>query len=74
MIYDAHARNLMRRFLSPKFFRKITYVDTLSELAYSVPLTQIDVPPAVYQYVSRVLVFPLDHTFHILLFASVERT
>lgn len=37
---------------SPKFFRKITYLDTLSELAYHVPLTQIDIPPAVYQYVS----------------------
>ncbi|KAI0947397.1 hypothetical protein AcV7_009836 [Taiwanofungus camphoratus] len=35
--------------ISPKFFRKITYVNTLSELAYHVPLTQIDIPPAVYQ-------------------------
>ncbi|KAJ3743312.1 Rho GTPase activation protein, partial [Lentinula raphanica] len=35
--------------ISPKFFRKITYIDTLSELACYVPLTQIDVPPAVYQ-------------------------
>ncbi|EMD31367.1 hypothetical protein CERSUDRAFT_109395 [Gelatoporia subvermispora B] len=35
--------------ISPKFFRKITYVDTLSELAYHVPITQIDIPPAVYQ-------------------------
>ncbi|KAI0072491.1 Rho GTPase activation protein [Panus rudis PR-1116 ss-1] len=35
--------------ISPKFFRKITYIDTLSELAYHVPLTQIDIPPAVYQ-------------------------
>jgi len=34
---------------SPKFFRKITYIGTLSELAFQVPLTQIDVPPAVYQ-------------------------
>ena len=34
---------------SPKFFRKITYVNTLSELASFVPLTQIDIPPAVYQ-------------------------
>ncbi|KAI0826955.1 Rho GTPase activation protein [Trametes gibbosa] len=33
----------------PKFFRKITYINTLSELAYHVPLTQIDIPPAVYQ-------------------------
>ena len=38
-------------FLSPKFFRKITYVTSLSELAFQVPLTQIDVLPAVYQYV-----------------------
>ncbi|KAK7054514.1 hypothetical protein VNI00_003712 [Paramarasmius palmivorus] len=35
--------------ISPKFFRKITYTDTLSDLAYHVPLTQIDIPPAVYQ-------------------------
>ena len=34
---------------SPKFFRKITYINTLSELAYHVPITQIDIPPAVYQ-------------------------
>ena len=34
---------------SPKFFRKITYIDTLSELSCHVPLTQIDIPPAVYQ-------------------------
>jgi Rho GTPase-activating protein 1 len=37
--------------LSPKFFRKITYITTLTALAFQVPLTQIDVPPAVYQYV-----------------------
>lgn len=35
--------------VSPKFFRKIVYVDTLSELATQVPLTQIDIPPAVYK-------------------------
>lgn len=35
--------------VSPKFFRKISYVDTLSELATQVPLTQIDIPPAVYK-------------------------
>ncbi|CAE6487177.1 unnamed protein product [Rhizoctonia solani] len=34
--------------LSPKFFRKITYVSTLSELARHVPLTQIEIAPAVY--------------------------
>ncbi|CEL60405.1 Rho GTPase-activating protein 1 OS=Homo sapiens GN=ARHGAP1 PE=1 SV=1 [Rhizoctonia solani AG-1 IB] len=37
--------------LSPKFFRKITYVSTLSELARYVPLTQIEIAPAVYKYV-----------------------
>ncbi len=36
---------------SPKFFRKITYITSLSALAFQAPLTQIDVPPAVYQYV-----------------------
>ncbi|KAJ7194233.1 hypothetical protein GGX14DRAFT_476661 [Mycena pura] len=35
--------------ISPKFFRKITYIPTLTELACHIPLTQIDVPPAVYQ-------------------------
>ncbi|KAF9026899.1 hypothetical protein BDP27DRAFT_1337162 [Rhodocollybia butyracea] len=35
--------------ISPKFFRKITYLNTLSELACHVPLTQIDIPPAVYE-------------------------
>ncbi|KAJ6494155.1 CDC42 rho GTPase-activating protein [Mycena vulgaris] len=35
--------------ISPKFFRKLTYIATLSELACHIPLTQIDVPPAVYQ-------------------------
>ncbi|KAJ6585578.1 hypothetical protein B0H19DRAFT_981776 [Mycena capillaripes] len=35
--------------ISPKFFRKLTYVPTLSQLACHIPLTQIDVPPAVYQ-------------------------
>lgn len=36
---------------SPKFFAKIQYIRTLSELAEHVPLTQIDIAPAVYQYV-----------------------
>jgi Rho GTPase-activating protein 1 len=36
---------------SPKFFRKIVHISTLSELAHYVPLTQIDIPPAVYRYV-----------------------
>ncbi|KAF8886243.1 divergent CRAL/TRIO domain-containing protein [Gymnopilus junonius] len=35
--------------ISPKFFRKLEYIKTLSELAQHVPLTQIDIPPAVYQ-------------------------
>lgn len=35
--------------VSPKFFRKIAYMNTLSDLAYHVPITQIDIPPAVYQ-------------------------
>ncbi|KAF7306821.1 Rho GTPase-activating protein 8 [Mycena indigotica] len=35
--------------ISPKFFRKIAYITTLSELACHIPLTQIDIPPAVYQ-------------------------
>ncbi|KNZ76871.1 Rho GTPase-activating protein 1 [Termitomyces sp. J132] len=35
--------------ISPKFFRKLVYIDTLSELATMVPITQIDIPRAVYQ-------------------------
>ncbi|KAJ2935742.1 hypothetical protein H1R20_g1352, partial [Candolleomyces eurysporus] len=35
--------------ISPKFFSKIVYISTLSELAYHVPLTQIDIPPTVYR-------------------------
>ncbi|XP_006462937.1 hypothetical protein AGABI2DRAFT_186748 [Agaricus bisporus var. bisporus H97] len=35
--------------ISPKFFRKIVHIATLSELAHVVPLTQIDIPPAVYR-------------------------
>ncbi|PWN28789.1 hypothetical protein BDZ90DRAFT_230796 [Jaminaea rosea] len=36
--------------LSPKFARKITVVKTLSELAKHVDLTQMDVPPHVYEW------------------------
>lgn len=43
--YQTHA-------CSPKFFRKIVYIDTLSELAQHVPLTQIDIPSTVYRYAS----------------------
>jgi len=35
--------------ISPKFFRKIAYIETLSDLARHVPITQIDIPPAVYR-------------------------
>lgn len=35
--------------ISPKFFNKIVYISTLSELAYYVPLTQIDIPAEVYK-------------------------
>ncbi|KAH7923341.1 hypothetical protein BV22DRAFT_1036424 [Leucogyrophana mollusca] len=35
--------------ISPKFFRKLVYINTLSDLAHHVPLTQIDIPPAVYR-------------------------
>ncbi|KZS96085.1 Rho GTPase activation protein [Sistotremastrum niveocremeum HHB9708] len=39
--------------ISPKFFRKITYISTLSELAVHVPLTQIPIPAPVYQENSK---------------------
>ncbi|KAJ8523208.1 hypothetical protein ONZ45_g299 [Pleurotus djamor] len=38
---------------SPKFFRKLEYANNLTELAYLVPITQIDIPPAVYQENSK---------------------
>lgn len=34
--------------ISPKFYAKIDYISTLSELAKHVPLTQINIAPAVY--------------------------
>jgi Rho GTPase-activating protein 1 len=44
---------------SPKFFRKLSYINTLSELACHVPLTQIDIPPAVYQCAVGLIAFDL---------------
>ncbi|KAJ1734175.1 hypothetical protein LPJ61_001213 [Coemansia biformis] len=40
----------MNAVLSPKFARKVKWVDTLSELAQAVPINQINIPPEVYQY------------------------
>ncbi|KAF0447231.1 Rho GTPase activation protein [Gigaspora margarita] len=42
--------DFMNVVISPKFAKKVKYVLTLSELARYVPLTQIDIPPAVYEY------------------------
>ncbi|CAG8661628.1 9231_t:CDS:2, partial [Scutellospora calospora] len=42
--------DFMNVVISPKFAKKVKYVLTLSELAKYVPLTQIDIPPAVYEY------------------------
>ncbi|KAJ1848751.1 hypothetical protein LPJ70_000861, partial [Coemansia sp. RSA 2708] len=39
---------------SPKFFAKVTWVDTLSQLAALVPLNQINVPQPVYDYNAKV--------------------
>ncbi|KAJ2657757.1 hypothetical protein IWW48_004364 [Coemansia sp. RSA 1200] len=41
--------NNKRRLSSPKFFAKVTWVDTLSQLAGLVPLGQISVPEPVYR-------------------------
>ncbi|KZO96526.1 RhoGAP-domain-containing protein [Calocera viscosa TUFC12733] len=35
--------------ISPKFFRKIQYVKTLSDLAQYIPITQINIAPEVYK-------------------------
>ncbi|KAJ2456979.1 hypothetical protein GGF42_002946 [Coemansia sp. RSA 2424] len=40
----------MNAVLSPKFARKVQWIDTLSELAHFVPLDQINIPPEVYQF------------------------
>ncbi|KAJ2675682.1 hypothetical protein GGI25_003880 [Coemansia spiralis] len=37
------------KIVSPKFFAKVTWVDTLSQLAGLVPLNQINVPQPVYE-------------------------
>ncbi|PIA14726.1 Rho GTPase activation protein [Coemansia reversa NRRL 1564] len=40
----------MNAVLSPKFAKKIRWVDTLSELARAVPISQISIPAEVYQF------------------------
>ncbi|CAG8545036.1 8158_t:CDS:2 [Acaulospora morrowiae] len=42
--------DFMNAIISPKFSKKVQYVHTLSELARYVPITRIDIPPAVYEY------------------------
>ncbi|CAB4431151.1 RhoGAP-domain-containing protein [Rhizophagus irregularis] len=42
--------DFMNAIISPKFAKKIRYIHSLSELANFVPLTQIDIPPAVYEH------------------------
>ncbi|KAJ1678134.1 hypothetical protein EV182_004701, partial [Spiromyces aspiralis] len=39
--------NIMGRIISPKFFRKIVWVETLSQLSTLVPIDQIDIPDKV---------------------------
>jgi hypothetical protein len=48
-LFESHPMNLPHLRRSPKFFRKIQYIPTLSMLAQYVPLTEIDIAPAVYQ-------------------------
>ncbi|THV01576.1 hypothetical protein K435DRAFT_853590 [Dendrothele bispora CBS 962.96] len=68
--------------ISPKFFRKLTYIDTLSELTYHVSLTQIDIPPAVYQenlkHGSRITLPDMhsstwSHVITVVVFISVRK-
>ncbi|KAJ2794890.1 hypothetical protein H4R20_006072, partial [Coemansia guatemalensis] len=40
----------MNAVLSPKFAKKVKWVDTLSELARTVPISQISIPAEVYQF------------------------
>ncbi|KAJ1997974.1 hypothetical protein GGI04_005197 [Coemansia thaxteri] len=45
---------VLGKLVSPKFFAKVTWVDTLSQLAQLVPLAQISVPAAVHEYNAKV--------------------
>ncbi|KAJ1989833.1 hypothetical protein GGI25_002647 [Coemansia spiralis] len=40
----------MNAVLSPKFAKKVQWIDTLSDLARRVPIDQINIPPEVYQF------------------------
>lgn len=40
----------MNAVLSPKFAKKVKWIDTLSQLALEVPIDQINIPPEVYQH------------------------
>ncbi|KAJ1974698.1 hypothetical protein H4R35_003490 [Dimargaris xerosporica] len=42
--------DMMNVVISPKFFKKLNWVDKLSDLAHHVPLDQITVPPEVQEY------------------------
>ncbi|RKP38617.1 Rho GTPase activation protein, partial [Dimargaris cristalligena] len=42
--------DMMNVVISPKFFKKLSWVDKLSDLAGLVPLDQISIPPAVQAY------------------------
>ncbi|KAI9467820.1 Rho GTPase activation protein, partial [Coemansia mojavensis] len=45
---------VLGRIVSPKFFAKVTWVDTLSQLASLVPISQISIPQPVYDYNMKV--------------------
>ena len=51
-------------FSSPKFGAKVHYIDNLSHLARVVPLNQINIPPAVYQYVKPFFFVPGSYAIY----------
>ncbi|KAJ2448382.1 hypothetical protein EV183_005466 [Coemansia sp. RSA 2336] len=51
---DTGERRLRVKSRSPKFFAKVTWVDTLSQLASLVPISQISIPQPVYDYNMKV--------------------
>ncbi|KAJ1911712.1 hypothetical protein H4219_005852 [Mycoemilia scoparia] len=57
----------MGSLFSPKFNKKVEWVDTLSQLATFVPIDQLQIPQPVYQYnltKEPEIIVPQEHTLH----------
>ncbi|KAI9294417.1 Rho GTPase activation protein [Neoconidiobolus thromboides FSU 785] len=42
--------DIMNKIISPKFSRKVSWINTLSQLALSVPLTHMNIPNVIYEH------------------------